>query len=350
MSPFIRVRPETLEAAVRAALAEDGVADAIARIEAEVMVEADRCGVPSHGVLMLPRLLAGLRDGRANRAPALRLVREQGATCVLDGDHGPGRFVAVHAMDHAVARARTYGVGVCLAINTTHWGRAHAYACRAARAGLIGICTTNAIPTMMAPGLPRALLGNNPVAIAAPRGGGQDPVVLDLALTQAAFGKVATHAREGRPIPGDWGVDGRGAPTTDAAAILASGLLLPMGGHKGFGLALMMELLTAALAGGPLGHEIAAGDATGLDPGATKLLVALDPAAFGDAEGFTRRVGALLEHLRTSDPEHPQPAPGDRGWHARDEYDRDGIPIHPAVVAQLESVGVRVTDADGGGD
>jgi LDH2 family malate/lactate/ureidoglycolate dehydrogenase len=348
MSPCIRVRPETLEAAVRAALAANGVADAIARVEAEVMVEADRCGVPSHGVLMLPRLLAGLRDGRANPSPALRLVREQGATCVLDGDNGPGRYVAVQAMAQAVARARLHGVGVCLAINTTHWGRAHAYACRAARAGLIGICTTNAIPTMMAPGVPRALLGNNPVAIAVPRGGGQDPVVLDLALTQAAFGKVATHAREGRPVPGDWGADSTGAPTTDPSAILASGLLLPMGGHKGFGLALMMELLTAALAGEAFGHEIAASDATGLDPRATKLFVALDPAAFGDATSFTERVGALLEHLRTSDPEHPQPAPGDRGWHARDEYDRDGIPIHHAVVEQLESAGVRLTAAAAG--
>jgi LDH2 family malate/lactate/ureidoglycolate dehydrogenase len=251
-------------------------------------------------------------------------------------------------MTRAVEKARAQGVGACLARNTTHWGRAHAYAYRAARAGMIGLCTTNAIPTMMAPGVPRALVGNNPIAIATPRGVGQDPVVLDLALTQAAFGKVATHAREGRPIPGDWGADRSGAPTTDPSAILASGLLLPMGGHKGFGLALMMELLTAALAGEAFGHEIAAGDATGLDPGATKLLVAIDPAAFGDAAAFTARVDALLDYLRTSDPEHPQPAPGDRGWRARDDYDRDGIPIHPVVVTQLESVGVRLTDAGAG--
>jgi len=348
MSPFILVRPAALEAAVRAALVAGGVPDEIARVEAEVMVEADRCGVPSHGVLMLPRLMAGLRDGRANRAPALRLVREHGATCVLDGDNGPGRFVSVQAMEQAVARARAHGAGLCLAVHTTHWGRAHAYAYRAARAGMIGLCTTNAIPTMMAPGVPKALLGNNPIAIAAPRGGGQDPVVLDLALTQAAFGKVATHAREGRPIPGDWGADGAGAPTTDPSAILASGLLLPMGAHKGFGLAIMMELLTAALAGESFGHQIAASDATGLDPGATKLFVAIDPAAFGDPSSFAARVDAMLEYLHASEAGHPQAAPGDRGWRVRDECDRDGIPIHPAVLAQLESVGVRLTDAGAG--
>jgi LDH2 family malate/lactate/ureidoglycolate dehydrogenase len=346
MPTYIRIRPAALVGRVRDALVFAGVPDAIARIEADVMVEADRCGVPSHGILMLPRLIAGLRDGRATATPVLRVVREHGATCVLDGDNGPGRFVAVQAMERAVSRAGDLGVGVCLARNTTHWGRAHAYAYRAARAGMIGICTTNAIPTMMAPGVPRALLGNNPIAIAAPRSGGQDPVVLDLAMSQAAFGKVATHAREGRPIPGDWGADGAGAPTTDPSAILASGLLLPMGGHKGFGLALMMELLTAALVGQAFGHEIAAGDATGLDPGATKLFVAIDPAAFGDPGVFEQRVEAMLDHLRRASPEHPMLAPGERGWRARDEYDRDGIPIHADVVTQLASVGVRLTGAD----
>jgi len=348
MSTYICIRPAALVGRVRDALVFAGVPDAVAAVEAEVMVEADRCGVPSHGILMLPRLIAGLRDGRATATPVLRVVREHGATCVLDGDNGPGRFVAVQAMDQAVARARAHGVGVCLARNTTHWGRAHAYAVRAARDGMIGLCTTNAIPTLMAPGVPRPLLGNNPIAIAVPRSDGRDPVVLDLAMSQAAFGKVATHAREGRPIPGDWGADGAGAPTTDPAAILASGLLLPMGGHKGFGLALMMELLTAALAGGPFGHEIAAGDATGLDPGATKLFVAIDPAAFGAPDLFAYRVDAMLDDLRASDALHGPQAPGDRGWRVRDEYDRDGIPIHPAVVAQLESVGVRLTDAGAG--
>jgi LDH2 family malate/lactate/ureidoglycolate dehydrogenase len=346
MSPFIRVRPAALETAVRAALLAGGVPDEIARVEAEVMVEAERCGVPSHGILMLPRLLAGLSDGRATANPVLRVVREHGATCVLDGDNGPGRFVAVSAMEQAIARARAHGVGVCLAINTTHWGRAHAYAYRAAQAGMIGLCTTNAIPTLMAPGVARAVMGNNPIAIAVPRADGQDPVVLDLALSQAALGKVATHAREGKSIPDDWGADRTGAPTSDASAILSSGLLLPMGGHKGLGLAIMLELLTAALAGGPFGHEIVSADATGLDPGATKLFIALDPSAFGEPGVFTARVNVLLDHLHASAPE--MLAPGERGWRVRDEYDRDGIPIHAAIVAQLESVGVRLTDEGAG--
>ena len=346
MTEPLRIPREALESAVRRALEGAGVPDAIARVEAEVMVEAERCGVPSHGVLMLPRLIAGLRDGRATAKPALRIVREHGAVCVFDGDRGPGRYVSVTAMGLAVGRAREHGTGVCLAFNTTHWGRAHAYAWRAARAGMIGLCTTNAIPTLMAPGVLRPVLGNNPIAIAVPRADGQDPVVLDLAMSQAALGKVATHAREGQPIPGDWGADRSGAPTADASAILSSGLLLPMGGHKGLGLAVMLELLTAALAGGPFGHEIASADATGLDPGASKLFIAIEPAAFGAPGVFTDRVDALLDHLHASAPQ--MLVPGERGWRVREEYDRDGIPIHAAVVAQLEAIGIRLAAGEPG--
>jgi LDH2 family malate/lactate/ureidoglycolate dehydrogenase len=346
MPAFIRVRPAALEAAVRGALERGGVPSDIARIEAEVMVEADRCGVPSHGVLMLPRLLAGLRDKRANPAPDVRTVRERGGTCIIDGDNGPGRFVAVHGMARAVANARAHGIGACLAIRTTHWGRAHAYAARAAREGMIGLCTTNAIPTMRLPGVPKAALGNNPIAIGVPRGAGRDPVVLDLAMTQAAMGKVATHAREHRAIPPDWGVDPGGAPTTDPAVVLASGLLLPMGGHKGAGLAIMMELLTAALGGGLFGHEISAADATGLDPRATKLFVAIDIGAFGDSASYEARVEALAAHLGAVDAAGGTRLPGERGWRTRDDYDRNGIPFHPAVVAQLAAVGVTLSDGE----
>jgi LDH2 family malate/lactate/ureidoglycolate dehydrogenase len=334
-----------LTGAARTALEAAGLPNAIARVEAAVMVEADLHGVPSHGVVMLPKLLAALRDGRAAADPVIRLLRDHGATCVLDGGNGPGRYVATSAMDRAVERARQHGAGVCLAARTTHWGRAHAYACRAAQGGLIGVCTTNAIPTMAVPGAPKAVLGNNPLAIAVPRAAGQEPVVLDLALTQAALGKVATHRREGRPVPADWGLDAGGRPTDDAASILSSGLLLPIGGHKGIGLAVMLELMTAALAGGLFGHEIARRDATGLDPDASKLFIAIDVSALADRAAFEARVDALVAYLKDVDPQHPVLAPGERGWKARREYERDGIPLHPDIVAQLRAAGVALPGA-----
>jgi LDH2 family malate/lactate/ureidoglycolate dehydrogenase len=342
MMPAQRFRPATIHRALSDALAREGVPPHVREIEAELMTEAELHGVPSHGMLMLPRLIAGLRDGRASPAPDVRVVREAAAACVLDGDRGPGRYVGVQGMRAAVERARRFGVGACLAMNTTHWGRAHAYACLAARAGTIGICTTNAIPNMLAPGATRPVLGNNPLAIAAPRGAGRHPVVLDLAMSQTAFGRVATEAREGRPVPDTWGLDESGNRTRDAAAILSSHNLLPMGGHKGAGLAVMMELLTGALGGGLLSHEIARADTSGLDEGASKLFLALDVGAFGDRTRFEQRVEDLLDYIHQAEPGHELLAPGERGWRTRDEYERDGIPVHPDVIAALREIGVEL--------
>jgi LDH2 family malate/lactate/ureidoglycolate dehydrogenase len=334
-----------LRAAVQASLIAAGVPSGIASVEAAALVESDLCGVPSHGVIMLTRLLTALRDGRATAAPELRLVRDGGATCVLDGDNGPGRWVAMEAMDLAVARAGTHGIGLCLAVRTTHWGRAHAFATHAARRGYVGICTTNAIPTLAPPGATKAVLGNNPLAIAMPRGDGQDPLVLDLAMTQAAFGKVATYRREGRTIPDDWGCDATGQPTTDPSAILSSGLLAPMGGHKGLGLALMMELLTAGLSGGPLGHEILAGDQSGIDPGSTKIFIAIDPQRLGPAEALAARIDQLVTWIKSAG--DGILAPGERGWQDRARHLRDGVPVHRAIVEQLAAAGVTLGPAAG---
>jgi LDH2 family malate/lactate/ureidoglycolate dehydrogenase len=324
-----------------AALAREGVPPRVREVEADLMTEAELHGVPSHGMLMLPRLLAGFRDGRAQPDPHVRVIRDTAAACVLDGDRGPGRYVGIEGMRAAIDRARRYGIGACLATQTTHWGRAHAYACAAAAEGFIGICTTNAIPNMLSPASAGPVLGNNPLAIAAPRGDGRLPVVLDIAMSQAAFGRVATAQREGQAVPMGWGLDADGHPTSNAAAILASHNLLPMGGHKGAGLAVMMELLTGALAGGLLSHEIAQADSSGLDAGASKLFIALEVGAFGDRDRFAQRVEDLLTHLRDTAIGADMLAPGERGWNTRAEYERDGIPVHPDVIRALKEEGVE---------
>jgi LDH2 family malate/lactate/ureidoglycolate dehydrogenase len=342
MAEHVRISAGILRRVVCDALAREGVPPHVHEVEAALMAEAELHGVPSHGVLMLPRLLAGLREGRARPDPHIRVVRDSAAACVLDGDRGPGRYVGVQGMRAAMERARRFGVGAALVTGTTHWGRAHAYACLAAEEGFVGACTTNAIPNMLAPGSPRPVLGNNPLAIAAPRGGGRPPVVLDLAMSQAALGRVATAHREGNAVPPGWGLDQDGDPTTDAAAILASGSLLPMGGHKGAGLALMMEILTSALGGGLMSHEIVQADASGLDAGASKLFLAIDVDAFGDRARFEERVEDLLAHLRTNSSGPDAGYPGERGWRTRAEYERDGIPIHPGVVTALRAAGVEL--------
>lgn len=342
MSDGIRVQHGQLVSIVTRTLTDAGVPSNVAAVEAEVMTEADLCGVPSHGVRMLSGLVQGIRDGRVTANPQLKITRERPAACVLDGDNGPGRFISVEAMRHAVERARRAGIGACLATRVTHWGRAHAYAFRAAQSGMIGICTTNAITNMLAWGSSRPLLGNNPLAIAVPRGRGRLPVVLDMAMSQAAIGKIATFLREGKKVPENWGLDAAGKPSDDPAAILATNKVLPFGGHKGAGLALMMELLTGALAGGLFSYEIGRIDPTGLDPGSSKLFLALDIAAFVDMKRFEERVEDLAACLRQAEPGLTITLPGERGWQTREKNLAEGIPIHAEIAAQLEAIGVRL--------
>lgn len=336
----IRVPYSKLCEKVAELLIKAGVPTEIATLEAEVMAEADLLGVPSHGVRMLPGLLKALQDGRAKSVPNIRLANEFGAICTLDGDNGPGRYVANRAMNEAVQRARQFGIGACLAIHTTHWGRAHAYASRAAKQGFIGICTTNGMPCMAVWGATGKVIGNNPLAIGIPRKASEAPMVLDMAMSQAAVGKVGTWLREGRGIPQGWGLDADGKPSNDPQAILA-GAVLPFGGHKGAGLALMMEILTAALAGGAFGNEIEAGDRSGLDPDSTKLFIALNPEAFGGTSVFTKRVDDYIEYLHdTASATRPFTWPGERGWRERDANITQGVPLHVEIVQQLQSVGI----------
>ena len=339
----VRIPYDKLCAAVQSALEAQGVSEAIARVEAQIMAEADLHGVPSHGVRMLPPLLRGLAEGRAKANAEIRITREFGAICVLDGDNGPGRYAAVTIMQAAVDRAKQFGVGVCLATQTTHWGRAHAYALRAAKAGFIGMCATNAMQTMAAWGATKPVIGNNPLAIGIPRAAGENPLVLDTAMSQAAVGKVSTWLREGKPIPEGWGVDAQGKPTTDAKAIL-SGAVSPMAGHKGAGLALMLEFMTAALGGGLLCHdlEIPAG---GVETDTSKLFIALNIEAFVEngLAAFHAQVEDYLNYLRAqASVREPFLYPGERGWQECSDNLRDGVPLHAEIVAQLLAAGVNL--------
>jgi LDH2 family malate/lactate/ureidoglycolate dehydrogenase len=205
---------------------------------------------------------------------------------------------------------------------------------------MIGLCTTNAIPNMLAWGSTRPLLGNNPLAISIPRGPGHEPMVLDMAMSQAAVGKIGTYLREGKKAPLDWGLDSAGQPTDNPAEILSSRRLLPAGGHKGVGLALMMELLTGALSGGLFSHETFQTDSTGLDLNSSKLFLALEVQAFISQEQFAQRVQDLLAYLQNAEPGLTVTLPGERGWQTRQRYLAEGIPIHPEIVAQLQSIGV----------
>lgn len=338
MTEFVRVPFELLCESVTKAIHNAGVSLEQAKIEARIMAEADLLEVPSHGVRMLPGLLSALAENRATAKPNFSVVRELGAICVLDCDNGPGRYASIKAMDAAVQRAKNFGVGVCLAKNTTHWGRAHAYASHAAQAGFIGLCTTNAIPTMAIAGAKKRVIGNNPLAIGIPNENSDTPIVLDMAMSQAAVGKVTTWMREGKSAPDNWGIDANGNPTSDTKEIL-QGAVVPMGEHKGAGMAVMFELLTAALAGSAFTFDILARDTSGIDSTASKIFIALNVDAFIERKYFDERVTTFLTYLKNETTDFNYPS--ERGWQARDRNLVAGVPLHKEIVEQLAAVGIR---------
>lgn len=339
MTDTLRIPATSLIRRLATLLEACDVAPDVALVEAQTMVAADLHEVPSHGVRMLAPLMAALREGRVCARPQYTRRKDFGACCFIDCDNGPGRHASLTCMDEAITRARAFGIGLCLATRTTHWGRAHAYACHAAQQGLIGICTTNAMPTMAAWGAKTRVIGNNPLAIGIPRQDADHPMVLDMAMSQAAVGKVNTWLREGHEVPQGWGIDAQGQPSTDAKAIL-DGAVLPFAGHKGTGLALMMELMTAALANGAFGHEIVAGDRSGLDPESTKLFIAINPEVFGGRDAFTTRVGQYLDYIKANAGTGQGNWPGERGWEAYARNLEAGVPLHQEIFDQLVAAGM----------
>jgi LDH2 family malate/lactate/ureidoglycolate dehydrogenase len=244
-------------------------------------------------------------------------------------------------MQCAVARAEQFGIGACLAVRVSHWGRAFSYAYRGTQSGMIGICMTNAIPNMVSWNSSRPLLANNPLAIGVPRKE-RFPVVLDMAMSQAAMGKIGTYAREGKPAPDHWGLDEHGNPTNDPKRILDGKRILPFGEHKGTGLGLMIEILTGALSGTMLSQEIVEQDASGLDSNSSKLFIAVNISDFSSLEQLSGKIEQLAEWLHATEPGADIIFPGDHSWKMRERFLQEGIPLHQEIVDALQSEGLHL--------
>jgi LDH2 family malate/lactate/ureidoglycolate dehydrogenase len=258
-------------------------------------------GMPSHGVMLVPMYLDRLRAGSVSRCEEADVVAQHGAITVLDARHALGQLTGDQGMRLAIARSREYGVGVTVARHAFHFGGAYRYALAAARAGCIGIAAANTRPLMPAPGGAEAVVGNNPLAVAVPAAEGAEPIVLDIALSEAALGKIRLAAQEGREIPSNWATDAMGRPTTNPEAAIA-GLLLPIGLHKGFGLALIVDVLTGVLSGGAFGRRVKGLYADVSAPNdVAHLFLALDVAAFGPVGEFHERVATLAGEVTGAD-------------------------------------------------
>ncbi len=266
---------------------------------ARALVDADMRGIASHGVLLVPMYADRILAGSVSRATEARVLSEFGAIASLDADNALGILTGDQAMQLASHKARQFGIGAVSVRRAFHFGGAFRYVQAAAERGLVGIAAANTRPLMPAPGGAKAVVGNNPLAIGVPAGG-LETVVLDMALSEAALGKIRLAAQEGRTIPSTWATDASGQATTDPETAIA-GLLLPAAGPKGYGLAFMIDVLTGVLSGGSFGAGVQGLYADVATPNdCAHVFIAIDPAAFGDAAQFVAGVRTLSEQVASS--------------------------------------------------
>lgn len=318
---------------------------------AEAMVEADLMGIDSHGITLVPLYADLVRDGRIAREPEIRVVHAFGAVATIDGGGGFGHAPSVEAMDLAIEKARAFGIGAVAVRGSNHYGAAGVYALRAARAGLIGLSTSAVHLPSIVPVFGREpRLGTNPIAFAAPGARGA-PFLLDIATSTIAIGKLKLAARAGARLPEGWAVDKAGNPQHDPTQALADRLMTPlggtraMGGHKGYGLAAMVEILSTLLPGASYA-PLRAADAQRYDVGHFHL--AIHPEAFRPRGGFGEDLDAFLACLRETAPAagHERVlAPGDPEHAIRATRSREGIPV-PRVLADQIGAIARGWDID----
>ena len=287
-------------------------------------------GTDSHGVARVPIYVERLRGGIINNRPRPSVVRRDGAVAVVDGDHGPGQVASVLATDLSIELAREHGVGVVAVRRSGHNGAQAFYAMRAAEQGMVAIALTNTEPLVIPHGGAEPALGTNPICLAAPSSGGV--FNLDMATSQVAMNRIWNARDEGRPIPESWGVDADGRPTTDAAAVTAA---MPLGGYKGYGLGLMVEVLCGVLAGAGVRHGVGQLYGEGGEQQDTgHFHLAIDPERTVGRDRFAAVLGGLLGELRAIPPApgfDEVLAPGDPEDRARAERERGGVPIEPAL-------------------
>jgi LDH2 family malate/lactate/ureidoglycolate dehydrogenase len=243
----MRIEPKRLKEISIAILKGLNAADHEAKLVADCLVQAEIRGIDTHGVHFL-RLLSDRIDARMIRIPTeVEVVRENGATSVLDGGNGLGQVAAHRAMRMSIQKAKELGMGLSLIRNTNHIGILAFYTLMAAEEGMVGLAMSNSAPSMSPWGGADPFFGTNPISIAIPCGS-EPPVVLDMSSSVVARGKIRKAQRMKESIPLGWALDQEGSPTTDPDAAM-KGTLLPIGGPKGYGLALMIDVLAGLLSG-----------------------------------------------------------------------------------------------------
>lgn len=305
---------------------------------AQVLVWANLRGVDSHGVMRIPSYLDYLEHGRMNPRPKLQVLRETAAILSMDADRAMGAVATVAVMRKVLEKAKSVGIGWAVVRNMTHQGALGYYALIAAEAGMAGIVNTCGTPVMAAHASSVQGVHNSPTAICVPAGRHR-PLLLDMAYSVAAGGKIRHAADSGAPIPPDWALDATGRPTTDPQR---AHVLLPLGGPKGSGMAILFECLSSLLAQNPILSAAIPAMLSGAarDHTQNAIVAAIDIDAFTDADTFRSEVDSLVDAVKTlpTAPGHDEIClPGELGYRTHDERVQHGIPLPQGTIEKLRT-------------
>jgi LDH2 family malate/lactate/ureidoglycolate dehydrogenase len=337
----IRIPAARLEAFIARAFEAVGISVAESTIIATLMTRADLQGSEGHGVFRLPQYIRRIRGGAVNVKPAIRVEREAAGMALVNGDNGMGHLVMRFATERAIEKARTAGVAWVGVKWSNHAGPASLYAAMPLEHDMIGLYLAVGNANHLPPwGGLDMLLSTNPISVAVPAGE-EPPIVLDMATTVAAYGKVKTKAQRGETMPEGWMMDRQGRPLTDPRRA-NEGFLLPIGGYKGYGLALVFGLLAGTLNGAAMGKDVVDFNADDTTPTNTgHAIVAINVEAFQPVAEFKKSVDALIRDLRNS---QRLPGvdrirlPGEGSHAARAERMKNGIPLSAPLAASLNTL------------
>jgi LDH2 family malate/lactate/ureidoglycolate dehydrogenase len=341
----LRVPAKRLEDFTARAFETVGISPVESASIAELMVRADLQGSEGHGVFRLPQYIRRIKGGAVNVKPRIRVEREAAGMALVNGDNGMGHLVMRFATGIAIEKAKTAGVAWVGVQWSNHAGPASLYSSMPLAHDMVGLYlavgNANHLPAW---GGLDMLLSTNPIAVAIPAGA-EDPIVLDMATTVAAYGKVKTKAQRGETMPEGWMMDRQGRPLTDPRRA-NEGFLLPIGGYKGYGLALVFGLLAGTLNGAAMGRDVVdfnADDATPTNTG--HAIVAINVEAFQPVADFKKSVDALVRDLRASE---RLPGvdrirlPGEGSHAARADRAKNGIPLPAALKASLDQLAAEL--------
>jgi LDH2 family malate/lactate/ureidoglycolate dehydrogenase len=339
----VLVRPEDLQEFARDVFIGYGAEPEAAEAQADMLVWANLRGLDSHGVFRIPMYLELLDKGVMNAKPNIRVEKETPATILIEGDNALGPLVMTMAMRRVIEKARQVGIGWGLVRHTSHQGAMGYYTQMAAKEGMAGIAIASCLPNTAATGARAAAVHNSPIAIGVPARD-RIPPNLDMATSVVAMGKVQVAADNGIPIPLGWALDKDGNPTTDPAAGV---IMLPAGGPKGYGLALMFECLSSLMLGNPLVAPIillkARGEKTpSLVPNG--LVAAINISLFTDLEEYKGRVDDVIDNLKQLPREDGVDEiliPGEPEERVFQERSRNGVPLSAGTIHSLEIVAER---------